>query len=148
MSNILEHNILAARRDKASKQMSSAKRWIWVTFSKVGLHHYPAANNDPTLKDVAYLGSPHRHKFGFKVQIQIFHNDRELEFHQFLNFCESIFGHDIIDINHKSVEMLADDLYAQIVVNYPGRDVIINVDEDGENGCCIEYSNQDSKVTH
>lgn len=148
MTNIVEHNILAARRDKASKQMANAKRWIWVTFSKVGFHLYPAAINDPNLADVSYLGQRHRHKFGFKVQIEIFHNDRELEFHQFLNFCESTFEHNTIDINHKSVEMLADDLYTQIAVNYPGRDVIINVDEDGENGCTIEYTHQDSKVTH
>jgi hypothetical protein len=35
---------------------------------------------------------------------------------------------------------MADDLYAQIGVNYPGRDVIIEVSEDGENGCRITYT--------
>ena len=35
--------------------------------------------------------------------------------------------------------MMADDLYSQIGMTYPGRDVIIEVSEDLENGCTIEY---------
>lgn len=145
MSNIIEHNVLAARRDVANHNSSSAKRYIWVTFQKVGFHHYPDAVTDPNLEDVKYLGAHHRHRFGFKVQIEIFHNNRELEFHQFLNFCESVFESRIIDINNKSVEMLADDLYVQIATNYPGRDVIIDISEDGENGCSIVYQNRNPK---
>jgi hypothetical protein len=37
--------------------------------------------------------------------------------------------------------MIADDLYTQIAAKYPNRDVWIEVSEDGENGCYVEYNN-------
>jgi hypothetical protein len=114
------------------------KKWIWVTFQKAGFHLYPSANIDENLKDVSYLGNKHRHLFKFNVQIEVFHNDREIEFHQFLNYCESLYQHNL-DIDYKSVEMLADDLYTQISSKYPWRDIKINISEDGECGCIIEY---------
>ena len=122
--------------------MNNIKKWIWVTFQKVGYHLYPAAATDPTLQDVSYLGYKHRHLFKFKIQIEVFHDDREIEFHQFLNFCESMFSSNQIDINHKSVEMLSDDLYSVISQKYPNRDMIITISEDGECGCYIEYKKQ------
>ena len=36
--------------------------------------------------------------------------------------------------------MIADDLYIQIAARYPGRAVTIEVSEDGENGCSINYN--------
>lgn len=113
---------------------------IWVTFQKAGFHQYHAAALDPALEDVSYLANRHRHLFKFKVQIEVFHNDREVEFHQFLNFCESLFETRTIDIDYKSVEMLADDMYTEIVKRYPNRNIKIEVSEDGECGCLVEYT--------
>lgn len=115
-----------------------SKKQIWVTFDRTGFHYYPQANSDESLADVSYLGSKHRHKFKFKVHFEVFHNDRELEFHQVLNYCESLFDNNI-DINGKSVEMLADDLYGHLVIKYPNRDITIDISEDGECGCTIFY---------
>jgi hypothetical protein len=36
--------------------------------------------------------------------------------------------------------MIADDLYDQIAMKYPDRNVVIEVSEDGENGCVIHYN--------
>lgn len=118
--------------------MKSTK-YIWVTFQKVGFHYYPAAATEENLKDVVYLGDRHRHLFKFKVSIEVWHEDRELEFHQFLNYCESLFDTNAIDINSKSVEMLSNDLYEKINSKYPWRNVIIDCSEDGECGCTIDY---------
>lgn len=126
-------------RDTTERIMAAADRKIWVTFQRVGFHRYPLAGEDPKLSDVQYLASKHRHLFKFKVEIEIFHNDRELEFHQVLNYCESLFETKQIDIDFKSVEMLADDLYIQLTNKYPGRFMAIEVSEDGECGCRIEY---------
>lgn len=126
-------------RAKIDRIMNQARRMIWVTFQKVGFHKYPAAATDPMLSDVSYLGNKHRHLFKFDIQIEIFHNDRELEFHQFLNYCESLFDTKQIDIDYKSVEMLSDDIYVKLADRYPGRDMVISVSEDGECGCRIEY---------
>ena len=124
--------------------LDNAKRSIWVTFTKEGIHKYPAALDDPELAtgneyDVSFLGYPHRHTFHFKVQIQVTHNDRDIEFIQFKRWLENLYKEDLLQLDYKSCEMIADDLYLQINNKYPGRFVVINVAEDNENGCQIEY---------
>lgn len=138
--NITELNVVAARRDRANSNMSRAQRFIWVTFAKEGIHAYPAAATDPSLADVAFLGSPHRHIFHFRIAIEVAHNDRDIEFIQFKRWLESLYTTEgPLELNSKSCEMMSDDLYTQIAVKYPNRDVIIEVSEDGENGCKIKY---------
>ena len=128
-------------RDRAERVMSEAKRQIWVTWQREGIHKYPAALTDPQLADVQFLGYPHRHMFHFRVWIDVFHNDRDLEFIQFKRWCESLYNSDnsVLSLDHKSCEMIADDLYIQIASRYPGRVVHIEVAEDGENGALIRY---------
>ena len=119
-------------------------RSIWVTFSKEGIHKYPAALEDPNLAtgdwdDVSFLGYPHRHIFHFKVWLEVFHDDRDVEFIQFKRWLESLYGEGIIQLDFKSCEMIADDLANQIMDKYPGRWLKISVAEDNENGCEMEY---------
>ena len=135
------------QEDKKMSQthrLENAKRSIWVTFTKEGIHKYPAALEDPALAtgdeyDVSFLGYPHRHTFHFKVQIQVTHNDRDIEFIQFKRWLENLYKEDILALDYKSCEMIADDLYLHINSKYPGRFVVIDVAEDGENGCQIVY---------
>ena len=128
-------------RDRTERVMSEAKRQIWVTWQREGIHKYPAALTDPALADVQFLGYPHRHIFHFRVWIDVFHNDRDLEFIQFKRWCESLYNSDnsVLSLDHKSCEMIADDLYIQIAQRYPGRVIHIEVAEDGENGALIKY---------
>ena len=137
--------MINSEREKTERVSQAAKRWIWVTFQKEGVHCYPAAATDPTLAtgdeyDVSFLASPHRHIFHFRVSITVWHNDRDIEFIQFKRWLESLYSDKILELNYKSCEMIADDLYVQIAARYPNRDVHIEVSEDGENGCIIEYS--------
>ena len=127
--------------------MSHAHRQIWVTFQKEGIHCYPAAATDPQLAtgdhfDVSFLAHPHRHIFHFKVYIDVFHNDRDIEFIQFKRWLEQLYSGDqsVLQLDYKSCEMIADDLYVQIASRYPDRCVTIDVSEDGENGCTINYN--------
>ena len=113
-------------------------RRIWVTFSKEGTHKYPAAITDPNLADVSFLGHPHRHIFHFKVWIDVYHNDRDLEFIQFKRWLESLFMGEL-DIDYQSCEMLSDSLADKIKLKYPGRTFRISIAEDNENGSEIEY---------
>ena len=128
----------------------NSKRSIWITFRKEGIHQYPAALTDPNLAtkdqyDVSFLGYPHRHIFHFKVQIEVFHDDREIEFIQFKRWCENLYLNNTLQLNYKSCEMIADDLYGHINNKYPNRFVVIDVAEDGENGCQIIYNNYTEK---
>ena len=128
------------------------KKLIWVTFRKEGIHKYPAAIDDPKLAtggddDVSFLGYPHRHIFHFKVAIEVFHNDRDIEFIQFKRWLESLYEKGTIQLDYRSCEMMSDDIYQQIKQKYPKRDVRIEVSEDGENGCEIYYPKEDSVKT-
>ncbi len=127
------------------ERLKQANRNIWVTFTKEGIHKYPAALDDPALAtgdeyDVSFLGYPHRHIFHFKIWIEVFHDDREIEFIQFKRWLEGLYGKDILQLDFKSCEMIADDLYKEIDSKYPNRYVKISVAEDNENGCEVEYN--------
>jgi len=76
------------------------------------------------------------------VSIDVFHNDRDIEFIQFKRWLESLYNgaNTVLELDWKSCEMIADDLYIQIADRYPGRAVQIEVSEDGENGCSISYN--------
>jgi hypothetical protein len=135
-----------ALAEQASRIIDKAERKIWVTFRKEGIHKYPAAATDPNLctageYDVSFLASPHRHIFHFRVWIDVFSNDRDIEFIQFKRWLESLYNGQgsVLELDWKSCEMIADDLYIQIASRYPDRAVWIEVAEDGENGCLIKY---------
>jgi len=120
---------------------------IWVTFRKEGVHKYPAALDDPKLAtgdecDVSFLGYQHRHIFHFRVAIEVFHDDRDIEFIQFKRWLENLYKEDVVQLDYKSCEMIAEDLYKEISTRYPGRFVEIEVSEDGENGCTIFYPSE------
>jgi len=129
------------QRATVDRIMETADRKIWVRFQKEGIHKYPAALEDPKLADVQFLGYPHRHIFHFRVWIDVFHNDRDVEFIQFKRWCESLYNgnNSVLALDYKSCEMIADDLYVQIAAKYPERTVWIEVSEDGENGALIKY---------
>lgn len=121
------------------------RQMIWVTFSKEGLHKYPAALTDPNLAtgdeyDVSFLGYIHRHIFKFKVWIEVKHDDRDVEFIQFKRWLENLYKDSILKLDFKSCEMISDDLHTRIALEYPERDVWIEVSEDGENGSYTEYN--------
>ena len=99
-------------------------RSIWVTFQKEGVHLYPGADTDPKLAtgdwdDVSFLGFPHRH-------IERLYTDVES-------------STSVLQLDHKSCEMIADELANMIHEKYPNRNIRISVAEDNENGCEMEY---------
>jgi hypothetical protein len=138
--------MIQSEREIIERIKEHAERKIWVTFRREGIHCYPAAATDPKLNtageyDVSFLASPHRHIFHFRVWIDVWHSDRDIEFIQFKRWLESLYSsnNNVLALDWKSCEMIADDLYTQIAGRYPERAVWIEVAEDGENGCLIKY---------
>jgi hypothetical protein len=124
--------------------MALETNMIWVTFRREGIHCYPAALEDPNLAtgewdDVSFLGHPHRHIFHFKVWLEVFHDDRDVEFIQFKRWLENLYSAKL-QLDYKSCEMIADDLYQAINEKHPNRKIWIEVSEDGENGCLKQWS--------
>ena len=132
------------KEDRHTRITRGANRMIWVTFRKEGIHKYPAALDDPKLAtgdkyDVSFLGFLHRHTFHFKVAIEVFHDDRDIEFIQFKRWLEELYEGEL-NVDYKSCEMMADDLFEKISARYPSREVHIDISEDGENGCHVQYT--------
>ncbi len=143
----MEEQRAMAVAEKLIKQVNDASKMIWVTFRKEGIHMYPGADTDPKLAtgdwdDVSFLGVPHRHIFHFKVWIEIFHDDRDIEFIQFKRWLQRLYDNSILELDHKSCEMISNDLFLQIAERYPGRNIWIDVSEDGENGSFIKYDKE------
>jgi hypothetical protein len=134
-----------ALAEKRQRIKDKALRTIFVRFQKEGIHKYPAAATDPALAtgdeyDVSFLATPHRHIFHFDVAIEVFHNDRDIEFIQFKRWLENQYSQGILKLDYKSCEMISDDLYDVIATRYPDRSIAIQVSEDNENGAHIVYN--------
>lgn len=117
------------------------KKFIWVTFQKEGIHKYPDAP-----QGVEFLRHPHRHMFHFHVKLEVFHDDRDVEFILFKRELEDLYKQGTLELDYKSCEMMAEDLYDYISDEYPGRDIIITVSEDGENGCTCYYPAEEDMI--
>ena len=109
--------------------------FIYVTTQTEFIHRYPDAPDE-----VAYLRYPHRHLLHVKAKIEVYSNDRELEFimvkHELSHFLFSL-GSDNIEQSGEDVACSV----LQFLQNKYGtdRDVEITISEDGENGCELIY---------
>ena len=144
MKDNMEQQRQQALFEQRTRIKDKAIRTIFVRFQKEGIHKYPAAATDPNLAtgdeyDVSFLATPHRHIFHFEVTIEVFHNDRDIEFIQFKRWLENQYSQGILALDYKSCEMISDDLYEVIATRYPDRNITITVSEDNENGATIHY---------
>lgn len=110
-------------------------RSIFITFSKEGIHKYPDAP-----EGVEFLKHPHRHIFHFRVDVEVFHNERDLEFILFKRELESLYSTQTLHMDNKSCETLAQELIEYISEKYTGRKISVEISEDGENGATLYYN--------
>jgi hypothetical protein len=114
------------------------KSFIRVRTEFEGFHFYPKAGEiDPRIK---FLENVHRHMFKVEVKIEVFHDNRELEF--FLvkwALQEFIAGG---NMNHKSCEMIATDIMLNHLIFCYGnkRCYEVTVSEDGESDGIVEFT--------
>jgi len=101
-----------------------------VRFTSPGFHHWNGATGERE-----YLASPHRHLFFVEVSVEVSHDDREIEFHDLLDWCRSEFGSG--DFGGQSCEMLARGLLEKIVRRFGKRRTIVSVFEDNEVGAVV-----------
>lgn len=120
-------------------------KYIWITFSKEGVHCYPEAGEREDLKSVSFLAHPHRHIFHFKVMIEVDHSNRDLEFIREKRWMEKLYDSSsklgVLQLDNKSCEMMAEELYEKMLERYgKKRRIVVEVSEDKENGCRIEFN--------
>lgn len=119
------------------------KQFVYCSFVKEGYHYFPEAATDPRYKtgdamDVSHLGTRHFHYFYFKVWVEVTHANRDIEFIQLRRWLESLYTNGTLEMDHRSCEMLSDDLHAAVYAKYPVS-IRIDVSEDNINGSYTEY---------
>lgn len=124
--------------------IKASTTFIKVKTSFEGYHHYPDANNNHNYKPIQFLTSIHRHIFHVIISIEVFHNDRDIEFIKFKHELETPIH--ILKQNMaynkdstNSCEDIADELFSSINNKYPNRKIIIEVLEDNESGAIKTY---------
>jgi len=115
----------------------STKSYIKIRTEFEGYHYYPGASKID--ERIRFLENEHRHQFKVEVKISVTHTDRELEF-----FLVKWALEDHIrsgNQNHKSCEMIAEDILQNHLVPLYGdnRYYEIVVSEDGESDGIIEH---------
>lgn len=102
---------------------------ITVRFREEGWHHWPGATGTRE-----YLAHDHRHMFHVEASMTVGGDDREVEFHDFMDFCRLKFPGG--QMGGKSCESMARDLVGAICGHYQ-RACTVKVFEDGEVGATV-----------
>lgn len=109
-----------------------SNNFIYITTQFEGFHKYPNAPNE-----VSFLRNKHRHIFKLKIWIEVFHNERDIEFILFKRQIDTLINNS--DMNDASCEQISDYIYNKLKLVYSNRNIRIEVSEDGENGSYKEY---------
>lgn len=113
------------------------KRYIRVTDRYEGFHRYEDAPDQ-----VAFLRESHRHMFHVEATIEVFHDDRELEFFM----VKDVLKHQIVPFvslsgNLGSCEQQAERILTGLKNTYGDKRYMkVEVAEDGENGGIVEWN--------
>lgn len=108
--------------------------WVYCTLELERLHRWKEAKKIP---EVAYLSYLHRHLFQIRVDVQVFSDNREIEFHMLKHRVQKYVNEQPEVIG--SCEMLAKDIVTFLEKAYgSGRKFRVQVSEDGECGASVE----------
>lgn len=118
-----------------------------VRFTFEGFHRWPGATGRRS-----YLADLHRHMFHVECQLETFHDEREVEFHDLLNDARRARGALVPHRSDYSCETMARLIGEQLGDKYPGRYLSVSVTEDNENGARIDFTpdpdDRSSRVHH
>lgn len=124
------------------------KRSITVRTQYEGIHCWPEAPDE-----VGFLQHSHRHIFQIRVNIEVEHNDRDVEFimvkHRIDNWLKSKYNvtgaynseGNVWDMGRMSCEEVAEQVI-EVICDFvgPHRTVTVFVSEDGENEAMVQYT--------
>lgn len=131
--------------ETAKQRVAKSKKFVYVSIQKEGYHCFPEAATDPQFKtndiyDVSHLAYKHMHYFFIKVWLEVTHTNRQVEFIQLRRWLERLYADGALELNNKSCEMIAEDLFEVVAARYPGVEVRIDVSEDNINGALVEFA--------
>jgi hypothetical protein len=109
--------------------------YIEVSFQWSGTHCYPTATGVHS-----YLSNQHRHLFKGTATIEVFHDDRELEYFAVLDFINKALLVNYKNLAGRSCERVAYDILNNLQIQYDPeckRYMEVKITEDGENGSIV-----------
>lgn len=109
--------------------------FIKVKNSFVGFHQYVDAP-----EEVSFLRQLHRHTFIVRSTVEVFHDNRELEFYLLQEDIEWFIVSKYKEGNYihiDSCEMFAEDILNFLANKYPNRSITVEVSEDDENSSIV-----------
>jgi len=100
--------------------------------------------------EVAFLRSEHRHIFYVTVQVEVGHDDRDIEFFilkkEVNQIIEKLYGPiPVKNLGSKSCEMINKEIYQMLEFKYPKRKMIIETSEDNENSAVTHFAIEEAK---
>ena len=120
--------------------MEKVNKTIFMTTSFEGVHCYPSAP-----EGVEFLRVPHRHIFGVRLEVEVYHDDRELEFillkRKVNSWFEARQTTGVWQMGAMSCEQVASELIKFLQKDLEKgneRYFKATIDEDGENGATVE----------
>lgn len=115
---------------------------VFCTTSFEGIHNFPAAP-----PEVAYLASPHRHIFNVRAEVEVFDDDREVEFimmkHEIEQRIRMMLDEGVWNMGSMSCEKVAKLISRALCERYCTKEVrfiSVSVDEDSENGATYSFT--------
>jgi hypothetical protein len=79
------------------------------------------------------------HYFFFKVWVEVFHDNRDIEFIQMRRWIEELYDSGYLSMDNQSCEMMSDALAIQLRCRYPNSEIRIDISEENINGSYTEY---------
>ena len=91
-------------------------------------------------EEVGFLRNLHRHDFLVTCQIEVYHNDRELEFFMVLHRLESFINDELKHMPATtSCEQFCEKIGEFLIETYGNRNLMIKVSEDGKSASIMNY---------
>jgi len=107
---------------------------VWAKATGPGFHYWSDA---PDNRD--YLRDRHRHLFHLMAEVEVTHDDRDVEFHDLQDAIRAWWGPDALDLGPTSCESIARSLAGHLA-GLGMRVVSVEVAEDGENGATLRFN--------
>lgn len=106
--------------------------FIVINLRQEGIHRWA----DCPFDEVSFLRNYHRHEFHFNIELEVTHEDREVEIIMLKRKLQEFVGGMLLGPTHKSCEMMASDIgnFLKGWVFPSDRYYKVTVLEDGENG--------------
>jgi len=123
------------------RRLKLIKQFISVSTQVEFIHQYAGAP-----EEVSFLSYPHRHLLHITAEIEVFNDDRELEFiivkRGLTKYLDTL---NLTEVSNTSCETLGRGILLYLTSHYgANRDMTITVSEDGENGSILKYTKEEA----